>query len=199
MLAELCADPAVIAYRQDVLDDMLRLSELAAGCATLLPQLAELARKPRRRQPLERPNRAGAGRRAPGRARRLCHLRRWAGGCTRRAARSLRSAGLQALHDFLAAIRATPDYQRLAGELPHLRAQLEQAGSVTLGINLDGQLRPESATVLAINPYRVVAKAACSGACLASGPQPTRYAALLRCSRPVTIASTPPSTSYSAI
>lgn len=162
VLAELCADPAVIAYRQDVLDDMLRLSELAAGCATLLPQLAELA------------NAGGASHWSDPIAlvqvgARLAELDGYVTCVDGLAAAlaaprdQLRSAGLQALRDFLAAIQATPDYQRLAGELPHLRAQLEQAGSVTLGINLDGQLRPESATVLAINPYRVGGKGSLLG------------------------------------
>src|SRR5690349_14576109 len=43
VLAELNDDPAVIGYRQAALDDLLRLPALAAGCATLLPQLGELA------------------------------------------------------------------------------------------------------------------------------------------------------------
>ncbi|KPV45966.1 hypothetical protein SE17_43820, partial [Kouleothrix aurantiaca] len=43
VLAELPTDPALIAYRQDVLDDLVRLPALAAGCAALLPQLADLA------------------------------------------------------------------------------------------------------------------------------------------------------------
>src|SRR5205085_462459 len=55
-------------------------------------------------------------------------------------------------------IRAEPEYRRLAQELPQLRDQLGQAGSVTLGINLDGQLRPESAAVLSVNPGRFAGK-----------------------------------------
>src|SRR5215216_6616456 len=43
VLAELNTDPAIISYRQAALDDLLRLPELAASCAAVLPQLAELA------------------------------------------------------------------------------------------------------------------------------------------------------------
>ena len=43
VLAELCADPAAIVYRQDILDDLLRLPEVAAGLAAMLPLLGELA------------------------------------------------------------------------------------------------------------------------------------------------------------
>ena len=43
VLAELCDDPAVIGYRQDVLDNLLRLPDLVADIAGMLPQLGELA------------------------------------------------------------------------------------------------------------------------------------------------------------
>ena len=39
-----------------------------------------------------------------------------------------------------------------------MRAQLDQAGSVTLGINLDAQLRPESATIVSVNASRFAGK-----------------------------------------
>jgi DNA mismatch repair ATPase MutS len=45
-------------------------------------------------------------------------------------------------------------FQNLERELPPLRAQLDQAGSVILGVNLDAQLRPESATLLQISSGR---------------------------------------------
>src|SRR5262245_34964854 len=43
VLAQLCADPLVIGYRQDVLADLLEHSELAARFALVLPQLGQLA------------------------------------------------------------------------------------------------------------------------------------------------------------
>jgi hypothetical protein len=55
-------------------------------------------------------------------------------------------------------VRAEPDYQTLAAELPVLRAQLDRAGSVTLGINLDAQLRPEAATIVSVNSERFAGK-----------------------------------------
>jgi hypothetical protein len=68
------------------------------------------------------------------------------------------SQGLRALRERVAAARAEPDYRALAAELPALRAQIDRAGSVTLGINLDAQLRPESATVVSINAGRFAGK-----------------------------------------
>src|SRR4249920_909113 len=43
VLAELCDDPAVIGYRQDLLENLLRLPDLVASIAVVLPQLGELA------------------------------------------------------------------------------------------------------------------------------------------------------------
>ena len=62
------------------------------------------------------------------------------------------------LRAMLGDMRRDDEYTHLVEHLPQLRAQLEQAASVTIGINLDGQLQPESATVLAVNPYRFNAK-----------------------------------------
>jgi hypothetical protein len=70
----------------------------------------------------------------------------------------LGSEGLRALRDRVALARAEPDYRALAAELPALRAQIDRAGSVTLGINLNAQLRPESATVVSINAGRFAGK-----------------------------------------
>jgi len=157
VLAELNTDPATIGYRQAALDDLLRLPELAASAAAILPQLAELAnagRTSRWSDPIPLVQVAG----------RLAELDGYVT-CVERLAAALEAAGVAlhseafcALRAYLATTRAHPDFQRLAEELPRLRAQLEQAGSVTLGINLDGQLRPESATIVAINPGRFAAK-----------------------------------------
>src|SRR4051812_20064743 len=43
VLAELCDAPTVISYRQDLLDDLLRLPDLVTKFASILPQLGELA------------------------------------------------------------------------------------------------------------------------------------------------------------
>ncbi len=174
VLAELNDDPRVIAYRQDVLEDVLRQPALATAIGAALPQLAELAnigRAPRWGERVPLLEVAG----------RLAELDGYVG-CVEllsgalesvvsgpssvaeeaqpttdngpRTSRPRTSAGLLALRDRLAVARADPAYRALADELPALRAQLDQAGSVTLGINLDAQLRPESATVVSINAAR---------------------------------------------
>jgi hypothetical protein len=153
VLAELCDDPAVIRYRQDLLDDLLRLPDLAASIAAVLPQLGELGT-------IGRGGNWGENVPLLQVATRLAELDGYVT-CVERLSTALdaagtgvRAAGLLALRAFLAATRAQPDYQRLAQEMPLLRAQLDLAGSVTLGINLDAQLRPESATIVTVNASR---------------------------------------------
>ncbi|HEX9370306.1 MAG TPA: hypothetical protein VF897_04845, partial [Roseiflexaceae bacterium] len=153
VLAELCDDPRTIGYRQEILADLLRLPGLAAGLAGVLPQLGELASAGRAtRWGDEIPLLQVGARLAELDGYVTCVEGIWSALDT--AGEALRAAGLRALRASLAAIRAQPDYRRLAEELPRLRAQLDQAGSVTLGINLDAQLRPESATIVSVNPGR---------------------------------------------
>jgi hypothetical protein len=157
VLAELADDAAVIAYRQDVLDDLVRLPELAGAFAGVLPKLVGLAEAGRTKRwgddvPLLQV------------ADRLAELDNYLA-CVESlraaldaAGDAVRAEGLLALRGYLAAVRAEPEYGRLAEELPRLRAQLDQAGSVTLGINLDPQLRPESATNVAISSGKFAGK-----------------------------------------
>jgi DNA mismatch repair protein MutS len=176
VLAELPDGQRVIAYRQDVIEDLLRLPSLAAAIGAALPQLGELAnigRAPRwgERVPLlevvgrlaeldgyvDCVERLGAALDSESVVSRPSSV---VEGASQRATDHgpPTSEGLLALRDRLAAARADPAYRALAAELPALRAQLDRAGSVTLGINLDAQLRPESATVVSVNAERFAGK-----------------------------------------
>lgn len=157
VLAELNSDPATIVYRQQVLADLLRLPELAAALRQTLPLLRGLGEGPRRGWGDE-----------PGLlqvAARLNELDVYVS-CVEgvfaaldAVAGHLSAEGLLQLHAAARAARSQADYQQLAAALPDLRRQLEQLGSVTLGINLDAQFRPESATILAFGGGRFAARA----------------------------------------
>lgn len=142
----------VIAYRQAVLQDCLENPPLVEAFEKLLPRLANLgylAEYPTH-TPLEQvTTRLGeleiyvecvralrAGLEAPG--------------------VSLNSEGLRRLREAVAALESGADFQDLAGRLPDLRKQSAGAVSITIGVNLDNQLRPHEATLLAINdrPFR---------------------------------------------
>jgi hypothetical protein len=152
VLYSLCPDPAVIAYRQEVLDDLLAAPALAEALGALLPALDELALF------TARPTSAESS---------LQEVTRRAGelellvGCVERleaafeaAPQQLRSAGLAALRAEVEARRADPAFQRLAAALPALLAELRSSASVTIGLNLDPYLRPEEALLLAVHPTR---------------------------------------------
>jgi hypothetical protein len=155
LLADLCTDPAVIRYRQEVLADLLsdtelreRLEQVRGGLATLVEE-------------------RGAGHRAVWSisliARRVAELERYVDVALqlRRALEGAptRAAALDALRAAVVALTSTPEFRSLQAELPALRATLDRAGSVTIGINLADDLMPESATVLAISAKKLEGRA----------------------------------------
>lgn len=151
-LLALVADPEVIAYRQAILAELsgaMAASEaLRSALDALLPSLAELAR----------PRSAPWAQDSPLLLvpPRVSDLELYVS-CVQRLhaaldqAGALQSAGLRQLRAFVAATHAAAEFQQLAAELPLLRAQLDQIGSVTLGINLDRDLRPASVTLIDIS------------------------------------------------
>src|SRR5262249_52399354 len=70
---------------------------------------------------------------------------------------------------YVATLTASPTFVALEAELPGLRATLAEARSVTVGINLAGDLAPESATILSISSERVDGKHALLGRLLGGG------------------------------
>lgn len=153
VLAQLVIDPHVIVYRQDILEDLLQAPDLSEQLFKLLPRLRSLSETPPfQRLGDEAPLLLVASRLAELDNYVTCLENLWQILSTR--VEQLRSTGLRALHTAVAAARAEPDYLRLSAELPRLRSLMEQASSVTIGINLNSQLQPESATIVAISAER---------------------------------------------
>jgi len=67
----------------------------------------------------------------------------------------LQSDGLSTLRRNVSSILDDENFQTLRDELPDLRKPLENIGSLTIGINLDYQLQPEGAVLLAINDHKL--------------------------------------------
>ncbi len=153
-LSELCTDPRVIAYRQEVVDDLLINPPLRERLARLLPDLEALSETApsNRFQPPD----DGAIQRI---ARQLGDFELFVDvarqlGCALEAA-PVRAAALTALRGYVQAITGAPAFLALEAELPGLRATLSRARSVTIGINLTPDLVPESATILSLSEERV--------------------------------------------
>jgi hypothetical protein len=151
VLGTLVTDPAVIRWRQAVLIDFVQNPALVESIAELLPRLGGLGKR-----------QAMLG----GRTRNLllevvdqltglelfCEMVERLGEALARA--HLNAPPLIEARHSLAALRVEPDFQALQAELPALRAPLSDIHSLTIGINLDPELQPESAALLAINDFR---------------------------------------------
>lgn len=147
LLYELCQDLATIHYRQSVLADVLASAPLREVLREVRPMLRELAYFTTTRKEQSAPLQQAVWR--------LGELETYVA-CLQRLADAtqlpnLESAGLQALLAFVRRRQADPVYQRLLQELPALRGGLKRRASVSIGINLDDQLRPAEATLLAVH------------------------------------------------
>lgn len=145
-----CDEPT-IRYRQQIVQVFLDSPERTAAAQALLPHLRGLAEAPtfqhlNDESPLTQiTGRLGELEQYIAVVERLWHLLADIGDS---------AIGLAALRDAIATRRTDPAFQRLASELPAIRAEMEQVASITIGINLDAQLRPESAVILDIGPQR---------------------------------------------
>ncbi|MBI5668184.1 MAG: hypothetical protein HZC41_09275 [Chloroflexi bacterium] len=151
-LSALTTDAAVIAWRQAVLADFRRSPALVERVEALLPRLAEL-----------REGRALLG----GRQRhvllqtadRLAELDLYTGVVQELhdalQVAPLESPALVALRAGVATLLEDAAFQELRRDLPQLRAPLENIRSITVGINLDTQLLPASAVLLAVNDVKL--------------------------------------------
>jgi len=148
ILLNLCQDPAVIAYRQGVLDSIISAPGIAAGLETLLPKIGRLRQHHIPREKGE-----------------LLHEVAWRLGeleifldCVQEMARVLDSApgaglseGLRLARDFVASLLCSEPVQHLTEELPRLISEVRGTRSLTIGVNVDEDLQPSSATLLSIN------------------------------------------------
>lgn len=148
-LVALCGDPAVIRYRQDILDDLLANPRLAGQLADLLPRLFALDSFAFSARPDQSPLYEVVWR--IGQLETYVDVVRGLNGVFAPPRADLRSEGLLRLRDLTAAIAAEPAFKHLVEALPALVAQVRGISSITIGVNLDDQLRPAAATLLAVN------------------------------------------------
>lgn len=76
---------------------------------------------------------------------------------------SPRAPAFLGLQQHLREITGTPEFLALRAELPRLRATLDEAKSITIGVNLSVDLVPESATILSINVDKIEGRHALLG------------------------------------
>lgn len=146
------ADPRVISYRQEIIEDLLRSPHLVTRLQEALSIIVTLERYMNEPQWQESELRRVAWRLSELDNYIDCviHLNAMLG----EAGGDLRSEGLCRLREMVSAIVKEESFRALQAELPDLLTQIRSVRSVTIGVNLDEQLRPMEATLLSINTNR---------------------------------------------
>lgn len=147
-LLPLTTDLDIIGYRQEVLEDFLRVPEVAAVFGELQEPLLEIERlggpPPAEQTPLQKTlYRIGE----------LelyveCVEKLWTVLSSGR--EKIKSAGLRQLLEHLAGVRSRPAFRTMVEELPKLRMRYDTIAGITIGVNLDEGLHPIGATLLSI-------------------------------------------------
>ncbi|MGQ0602322.1 MAG: MutS-related protein [Anaerolineales bacterium] len=148
LLLDLCSHADVIRYRQDVLDDLLRLPDLTAQFQTLLPELEEL-QAPSFRSTQESIFYQTVWRLAE--LETFVTVVKALREALLAAEGALRSEGLRALLSRLDDIREDATFLHLEAQLPDLAQRLRGVQSLSVGVNLDSRLRPVAATLLGVH------------------------------------------------
>ncbi len=148
ILLELCTDINTITYRQEILDDFLKNPALTGGLQEQLPVLAKLkryaetgAQKIPLQETLSRLTELNTYITC---VRNLQHILAQAGS-------SAHSQGLTKFSLLLEEVAQDPTFLSLEKGLPDLLAKLNTIPSITIGINLNSELVPVEATLLAIH------------------------------------------------
>jgi DNA mismatch repair ATPase MutS len=151
LLARPVADAAVLNYRLDVIEDLLHSPDLVTTLEEALALITTLESYMVQPQWEQSELRKVAWRLSELENYVHCvdHLHIALTNCG-----ALRSAALCALREMVTAIAQEADFNALKAELPPMLEQIRGIKSITIGVNLDSQLRPVEATLLSVNTTR---------------------------------------------
>src|SRR5690606_26646548 len=153
-LSTLCADPDVIAYRQAVLEDLLNAPELLARLEALLPAISAVERFRYASRPGQTPLHEVVWR--VGQLESYVECVRGLMAAFEGQAARVNSDALRRLCDEAARAAQDPLFAQLERDLPAMTKAVRSVASITIGVNLDDQLRPVGATLIDIHdrPFR---------------------------------------------
>ena len=152
VLYQLCQDPAVLAYRQAILNDLLHHPVLAESFRAMVPLLDELML-------FSHPHFAGETSlheviQRVGELQALVDCVRRLSEAFRPVSGNVSSAGLQALQSYIDQINQDEDFLQISQALPEILSSLRACRSITVGVNLDEHLQPEEALLLSVSAER---------------------------------------------
>lgn len=144
-----CDDVQVIQYRLDVLEDFVQHPELSADFETVLPLIHKLN--------IHHHTKSIAGaellRKIAWQLEALDVYVQCVAAIKEKSDRYnqvVKSEGLHKLFAFVDELSADEAYQSMAASLPDYRRKLQSMSSVTIGINLDNELKPAEAVILSL-------------------------------------------------
>jgi DNA mismatch repair protein MutS len=153
IISHFSGNVATIEYRQEVFADFMRSSFLCEGIKDVLPLLHELKELNSREGDLSQLQLLMT---------RLSELELYVDILKRLSSvlekSAVESRALYELQTILLEITTEKSFQDMTEKLPELRRSVSNLTSITVGINLDAQLRPSEATLLSINSQRFVGK-----------------------------------------
>jgi DNA mismatch repair protein MutS len=149
-----CGDAETIRYRQEIIDDLLTIPELLGHFRDLLPLLSDLAYYGSLSEGEGLPFEKTLGR--IGELELYIQIVKTLSTFLNTIEPQLHSAGLRALHAMLQQRIKDPIFDHMQRELPNITVNLRKLSSITIGINLDHNLKPIGATLVSINtePFR---------------------------------------------
>ena len=151
ILLQLCNDPAVIGYRQDVVNDLLCHPRLVAGLQELLSSIQQLSAYSLSSKDMLALYQVTWW---LGELETYVECIQMAGNLFRQVGGELGSAGLRRVRDAVASIERDEAFRNLARELPAFLSRMRGVLSITIGVNLDPDLRPVEATLISVNDQR---------------------------------------------
>lgn len=153
-LAGLCAGPDVIVYRQAVLDDLLHFPALLARLEGLLPAIRAVERFRYAARPGQTPLHEVVWR--VGQLESYVECVRGLDAAFAGESADVQSEALRHLRDQAAEAARDPLFEQLERDLPAMVKAVRSVASITIGVNLDDQLRPVGAALIGVHdrPFR---------------------------------------------
>jgi hypothetical protein len=152
ILRELCRDEEAIRYRQDILEDLLRLPALRDALQALGPRISAIHRY---HAPREKGEQLFEVTWRLGELEAYVDCIQALDGALEESAAGTRSKGITGLRARLQRITQDATYRTLRRELPELLARVRGIASATIGVNLDQDLQPFEAALLSVSAQRI--------------------------------------------
>ncbi|CAG7635766.1 hypothetical protein ACFQI7_06795 [Paenibacillus allorhizosphaerae] len=151
LLLQLCDDTDVISYRLDILENFIGLPDMTGDLEDMLPFIQKLeSHNSVKHVSGEEPLRKIAWQLEILSLYTECVLKLHAVLVQYKS--RLSAEGLLRLLQYTEELTASDHFQAMAAELPEFRKKLQSMSSVTIGINLDNELKPTEAVFLSIEP-----------------------------------------------